>query len=150
MTPFTFRIYLLGSLFNFFVIVWKLIKRTLYTDLDLIDQEEFVSQHPECVGIEGHELMLMRLEDEAHQRIELEAKRKDLVNRRTQMQADSKKRKNDLDQLTETLKKFIEVPPTNLSFLTCSECYTHIGSISEVLNGIVEAKLVYLYMAAVE
>jgi hypothetical protein len=74
-----------------------------------MSEEEFLTQHPEYVGLEGHELMLKRLEDEGQQRIELEAKRKDLVNRRTQLQADSKKRKNDLDQLTETLKKFIEV-----------------------------------------
>jgi len=117
-----------------------LIDRTLYMDLDLISEEEFVAQHPEYVGLEGHELMLKRLEDEAQQRIELEMKRKDLVNRRTQMQADSKKRKNDLDQLTETLRKFIEVPPTDLPFLTYSECHTHIGSVSKVLDGILETK----------
>ena len=109
-------------------------------DLDLISEEEFVAQHPEYVGLDGHELMLKRLEDEAQQRIELEVKRKDLVNRRTQMQADSKKRKNDLDQLTETLKKFIEVLPSYLPFLMYSECHTHIGSVSKVLDGISEAE----------
>jgi hypothetical protein len=83
--------------------------RTLYTDLDLVREEEFLALHPEYVGLEGHELMVKRLEDEATQRIELETRRKDLVNRRTATQADSKKRKNDLDNLTETLKKFIEV-----------------------------------------
>jgi len=75
----------------------------------MLSEEEFLSLHPECVGLEGHELMLKRLEDEAEQRATLESKRKDLVNRRTATQADSKKRKNDLDNLTETLKKFIEV-----------------------------------------
>ena len=83
--------------------------RTLYTDLDLISEEDFLALHPEYDGLEGHELMLKRLEDETERRVELEAKRKDLVNRRTATQADSKKRKNDLDNLTETLKKFIEV-----------------------------------------
>lgn len=68
-----------------------------------------MAQHPEYSGLEGHELMVKRLEDEAEQRVELETTRKDLVNRRTATQADSKKRKNDLDNLTETLKKFIEV-----------------------------------------
>ena len=77
--------------------------------MDLISEEEFLALHPEYSGLEGHELMLKRLEDEAEQRVELEARRKDLVNRRTATQADSKKRKNDLDNLTETLKKFIEV-----------------------------------------
>jgi len=52
---------------------------------------------------------MKRLEHEAEQRVTLEASRKDLVNRRTATQADSKKRKNDLDNLTETLKKFIDV-----------------------------------------
>lgn len=83
--------------------------RTLYTDLDLISEEEFFALHPEYQGLEGHDLMLKRLEDEAEQRVALESQRKDLVNRRTATQADSKKRKNDLDNLTETLKKFIEV-----------------------------------------
>ena len=73
-------------------------------------EEEFLAAHPEYVGLEGHELMLKRLEDEAEQRVELETRRKDLANRRTATQTDSKKRKNDLDNLTETLKKFIEVP----------------------------------------
>jgi hypothetical protein len=72
-------------------------------------EEEFLAAHPEYVGLEGHELMLKRLEDEAEQRVELETRRKDLANRRTATQADSKKRKNDLDNLTETLRKFIEV-----------------------------------------
>jgi THO complex subunit 5 len=82
---------------------------TLYTELDLMSEEEFLAHHPEYSGLEGHELMLKRLQDEADQRVELETRRKDLVNRRTATQADSKKRKNDLDNLTETLKKFIEV-----------------------------------------
>jgi hypothetical protein len=106
---------------------------TLYTDVDLIDEQEFVAQHPEYIGLEGHELMVKRLEDEAQQRIELEAKRKELVNRRTQMQADSKTRKNDLDQLTETLKKFIEVPSFMFSILTSSECDAYIRGASKVL-----------------
>jgi hypothetical protein len=83
--------------------------RTLYTELDLVSEDEFLAMHPEYSGLEGHELMLKRLEDEAEQRVELETKRKDFVSRRTATQADSKKRKNDLDNLTETLKKFIEV-----------------------------------------
>lgn len=76
--------------------------------------------------------MLKRLQDEADQRLELETKRKDLVNRRTATQADSKKRKNDLDNLTETLKKFIEVfhivKLTNLL-----ECYSNLAGVSKVL-----------------
>jgi len=83
--------------------------RTLYTDLDLVSEEEFFALHPEHRGLEGHDLMLKRLEDEAEQRVALESQRKELVNRRTATQADIKKRKNDLDNLTETLKKFIEV-----------------------------------------
>ena len=74
-----------------------------------MSEDEFLAAHPEFVGLEGHELMLKRLEDEAEERVELETRRKDLMNRRTATQADSKKRKNDLDNLTETLKKFIEV-----------------------------------------
>jgi THO complex subunit 5 len=93
----------------------KLMGRTLHTELDLVSEEEFLVLHPEYSGLEGHELMLKRLQDEADQRVELETRRKDLVNRRTATQADSKKRKNDLDNLTETLKKFIEVPDWDLS-----------------------------------
>jgi hypothetical protein len=84
---------------------------TLYTSMDLQSEEEFLASHPKFSGLEGHELMLIRLEHEAAEREELETKRKDLVNRRTATQADNKKRKNDLDNLTETLKKFIEVYP---------------------------------------
>ena len=82
----------------------------------MVSEEEFLAAHPEFMGLEGHELMLKRLEDEAEQRVELETRRKDLVNRRTATQADSKKRKNDLDNLTETLKKFIEVHILTLSW----------------------------------
>ena len=80
----------------------------MYTELELVSEEEFLEAHPEFVGLEGHDLMMKRLEDEASQRVELETQRKDLMNRRTATQADNKKRKNDLDNLTETLKKFIE------------------------------------------
>jgi hypothetical protein len=97
-----------------------------------VSEEEFLALHPEYSGLEGHELMLKRLQDEADQRLELETKRKDLVNRRTATQADSKKRKNDLDNLTETLKKFIEVfyivKLTNLL-----ECYSNLAGVSKVL-----------------
>ena len=86
------------------------------------------------MGLEGHDLMLKRLEDEAEQRVELEMRRKDLVNRRTATQADSKKRKNDLDNLTETLKKFIEVTiPVGETMPTEIERYTHFRGVSEVL-----------------
>ena len=77
----------------------------------LIPEEDFLRSHPEFHGLEGYDLMMKRLEDEAAQRVELETRRKELVNRRTSTQADNKKRKNDLDNLTETLKKFIEVTP---------------------------------------
>jgi THO complex subunit 5 len=105
----------------------------LYTDLDLLSEEEFLAQHPEYSGLDAHELMLKRLQDEADQRVELEARRKDLVNRRTATQADSKKRKNDLDNLTETLKKFIEVRFIEEEANT-SERNTNIGSLSEILG----------------
>ena len=82
--------------------------------MDLLGEDEFVAFHPEHAGLNGHELMLKRLEHEADQREELETRRKDLVNRRTATQADNKKRKNDLDNLTETLKKFIEVCRTGI------------------------------------
>jgi THO complex subunit 5 len=97
----------------------------LYTDLDLISEEEFIAQHPEFQGLEGHELMLKRLENEAEQRVELEAKKKELVHRRGATQADNKKRKNDLDNLTETLKKFIEVYLGGVKANEL-ECYTYI------------------------
>ena len=101
-----------------------LMYRTLYTDLDLVSEEEFLVQHPEFSGLERHELMVKRLEDEAEQRVELETRRKDLVNRRTATQADSKKRKNDLDNLTETLKKFIEVV-----FMRSNEDFTNLNRV---------------------
>jgi flagellar motility protein MotE (MotC chaperone) len=105
---------------------------TLYTELDLVSEEEFLAQHPEYSGLEGHELMLKRLQDEADQRVELETRRKDLVNRRTATQADSKKRKNDLDNLTETLKKFIEVL-YNWNLADLVERNSDIASLSKVL-----------------
>jgi len=109
---------------------------TLYTDLDLISEDEFFALHPEFQGLEGHELMLKRLEDEAEQRVELETRRKDLVNRRTATQADSKKRKNDLDNLTETLKKFIEVLFDVMYLADDIECNPYLGSVSEVLRNL--------------
>lgn len=105
----------------------------MYTDLDLLSEEEFLAQHPEYSGLDAHELMLKRLQDEADQRVELETRRKDLVNRRTATQADSKKRKNDLDNLTETLKKFIEVCFVEEE-ANISERNTNIGSLSEILR----------------
>ena len=102
--------------------------------MDLISEEEFLARHPEYSGLEGHELILKRLEDEAEQRVELETRRKDLVNRRTATQADSKKRKNDLDNLTETLKKFIEVSIHCGNFTDFAERYTNIGGVSKILD----------------
>jgi flagellar motility protein MotE (MotC chaperone) len=99
----------IAEIMRIFPVYRRLIGRTLYTSLDLLSAEEFLAIHPEHAELEGHELMLKRLEHESDQRNELDAKRKDLASRRTATQADSKKRKNDLDNLTETLKKFIEV-----------------------------------------
>jgi hypothetical protein len=107
--------------------------RTLYTDLDLISEEEFFAKHPEYEGLDGHELMLKRLEDEAEQRVELETRRKELAHRRAVTQTDNKKRKNDLDNLTETLKKFIEV---SVKFAMTNDLERHadIRSASKVLE----------------
>jgi Fms-interacting protein/Thoc5 len=109
--------------------------RTLYTDVDLIGEEEFLELHPEFIGLEGYDLMMKRLEDEAEQRVELEARRKELVNRRATTQLNNSKRKADLDNLTETLKKFIEVSYLWILKLM-AECYAYLRSISEVLTGL--------------
>jgi Fms-interacting protein/Thoc5 len=89
--------------------------RSLHTDLDLTPFDEFLASHPEYHGLDGHDLMLKRLEYETDQRIKLEAQRKELMLRKTTTQAESRNRKNDLDNLTETLKKFIEVTSRDAS-----------------------------------
>jgi Fms-interacting protein/Thoc5 len=115
----------IAGIMRTFPVYCRLIGRTLYTSLDLLSEEEFLAIHPEHAGLEGHELMLKRLEHESDQRNELDAKRKDLASRRTATQADSKKRKNDLDNLTETLKKFIEVSCI-MGFVNGLECYSYL------------------------
>ncbi|KAK9321858.1 Fms-interacting protein-domain-containing protein [Lipomyces orientalis] len=59
-------------------------------------------------GLSQHRIMMARLEDERARRLELEEKRKELSQIRSNLVAENKKRKEDLESLDAQLQRFIE------------------------------------------
>ena len=78
----------------------------VHDKLDLISQEEF-AQLTDLTGKSAHEIMLARLRDELTKREEAEEENKRLVQRRADLVAENKKKKEDLEDLDTKLKAFI-------------------------------------------
>lgn len=76
--------------------------------IPLVSEEDFISNHPEIIANDPHDLMKQRLYDERAQREALELQRKELLLKKQRLIAENKKRKEDLESLDEQLKKFIE------------------------------------------
>jgi hypothetical protein len=86
--------------------------------LPLISGEEFLAQHPEHQQTDPHNLMIARLKNEKVVREELEKQRKELLVKKQALIAENKKRKDDLANLDEQLKKFSKCHP-RLSLTPC-------------------------------
>ncbi|KAI5849985.1 Fms-interacting protein-domain-containing protein [Tricharina praecox] len=79
-----------------------------YTSLPLISEEEFLAAHPEHAEMDAHNLMIARIRNEKVVREDLEKQRKELLATKQQLINENKKRKDDLANLDEQLKRFIE------------------------------------------
>ena len=80
--------------------------RHKYTSLPLITEEEFLAAHPEHAETDPHNLMIARLRSEKVVREDLEKQRKGLLATKQQLINENKKRKDDLANLDEQLKRF--------------------------------------------
>ncbi|KAK9452330.1 Fms-interacting protein-domain-containing protein [Limtongia smithiae] len=103
---------------------------SLHSQVNFVPLEEFYEAHPEfdpgrikeTSTVEDepttapnnddqyaeHEIMMARLRDERDRRLELEAKRRELVAVKANLVAENKRRKDDLEGLDKQLQQFIE------------------------------------------
>lgn len=82
------------------------VDRHKYTSLPLISEEEFLAAHPEHAEMDAHNLMIARIRNEKVVREDLEKQRKELLATKQQLINENKKRKDDLANLDEQLKRF--------------------------------------------
>jgi THO complex subunit 5 len=91
-----------------------------YQQLPLIDEDDFLTQHPEHSDLDKAALMIARIDHEKAEREALEAQRQELLKRKQKLIAENKKRKDDLANLDKDLEKFIDVRLSRL-FLLASD-----------------------------
>lgn len=80
---------------------------TIYDEISLIDESEFLLTHPEAADLSRRDLMLARLKHEKEERLRLEEVRRDLMTKKAALIAENKKRKGDLESLEKQLNSFI-------------------------------------------
>lgn len=80
---------------------------TIFNEIALISEEEFLKTHPEGRDLAARDLMLARLGHEKDERLRLEEVRKELGAKKSALIAENKRRKGDLESLEAQLKAFI-------------------------------------------
>lgn len=80
---------------------------TIYDQIPLIDEEEFLQTHPEAAELNPRDLMHARLGHEKEERLRLEEVRRELMAKKSALIAENKKRKGDLESLEKQLNTFI-------------------------------------------
>lgn len=80
---------------------------TVYDQIELIDEEDFLKLKPECRDLDAPQLMQARLDHEKEERLRLDSVRKDLLSRKSALIQENKKRKNDLEALEKQLTRFV-------------------------------------------
>lgn len=100
--------------------------------------EEFYESNPELRAIEDpHTLMMERLKDEERRRLELFITKTRLSEKRATLLQENKQRKQDLEDLDENLRIFIEVSMDDhhdYLLTNSTECRAYQTGISKVLN----------------
>ena len=71
--------------------------------------EDFLEQHPEHADDDEKGLMVARIQHELSEREDLEKQRQELLKQKAALDADNKKRKEDLAKLDKQLETFIDV-----------------------------------------
>ena len=112
--------------------------------------DEFYESNPDLRAIEyPHTLMMERLKDEERRRLDLFITKSRLTDKRSALLQENKQRKEDLEDLDENLRIFIEVrlqsrsPSPLLTIFT--ECRANSKRISKVLN-IKQERYSYIYI----
>ena len=80
-----------------------------YSQLPLISVEDFLALRPEHANDDENALMVARINHEKAEREELEQQRLELVKRKSKLQLENKRRRDDLTNLDLDLEKFIDV-----------------------------------------
>lgn len=80
---------------------------TVYNTVPLIDEAAFLQDRPDARGMSYRDLMEARLLHERDERVRLEDVRKGLLTRKSELIAENKKRKSDLESLEQQLTSFI-------------------------------------------
>jgi THO complex subunit 5 len=78
-----------------------------YTGLPLMPVSEFREQFPEYANKTEHELWIARIEHEHKVRLEMEAKRQELLKRKQELVKENQKRKEDLANLDKQLERWV-------------------------------------------
>ncbi len=78
-----------------------------YTNIAMVPQDEFVSQHPEHAESSEHDVTVARIEDEHQQRLKLEESRQALVKRKEALVKDTNARKDELAKLDAEMEKWV-------------------------------------------
>lgn len=79
-----------------------------YTQLPLIPLEDFISLFPEYADKSEHEVMIARIEHEHQVRVEMEAKRQELLKKKQELVKENQKRKERMDKLVLDVEKFTQ------------------------------------------
>jgi THO complex subunit 5 len=79
--------------------------RHKYTELPLIPEDAFLEEHPELRDADPHTLMLARLRHEKAVREQLEAERKQLLQKKQALVTEIKKRKDDLSRTGKAIER---------------------------------------------
>lgn len=80
-----------------------------YTELPLMPVSEFQEQFPEYADKTEHELWIARIEHEHKMRLEMEAKRQELLKRKQELVKENQKRKEDLANLDKQLERCVPI-----------------------------------------
>lgn len=80
---------------------------TVYDQIDLIGEEEFFTLFPESRQLDASQLMQARLNHEMEERLRLESVKKELLDRKSALILENKKRKNELETLEKQLTRFV-------------------------------------------
>lgn len=79
-----------------------------YTQLPLIPLDEFLSLFPEYSDKSEHDIMIARIEHEHQVRVEMEAKRQELLKKKQELVKENQKRKERMDKLVLDVEKFTQ------------------------------------------
>lgn len=78
-----------------------------YTELSLIEVDEFLAKHPELIELNEHELTIARINDEHEQRRQLEKQRQELLKVKAILAKHHQEQKDDFEKLDKEIESWV-------------------------------------------